>query len=313
MFRGLTAGSSCVFRPQQVAEVLARDRELAQASPRALRSGPVGLQPVSAEVAGHRLGHLPAILRLASSPASGSVRRARLRARCCPSASPATVKPIEQALGRQQRGLHAADMGGDIAGERIHAALAAGAPEERVLRQARRRTRRNRRRKPPGRAALANSAASGFSRKASSSSSQVGSSSDDPGDVEAAAVETADIEQHADPGEQRIDIVIVRVPDRARWRRRRRTMRCVRAGRGSPGSTVSPPRLGKHQGARVTSISRAGSQTPSERPMRGIGEPQRQSGEDGLGVSGAPAARADARAARWRSGTGTPSTHRRSG
>ena len=53
---------------------------------------------------------------------------------------------------------------------------------------------------------------------------------------------------------------------------------------------VSPPRLGKHQGLRDTSISRAGSQTPSERPMRGIGEPQRQIGDPGFGVSGAPAA-----------------------
>ena len=51
---------------------------------------------------------------------------------------------------------------------------------------------------------------------------------------------------------------------------------------------VSPPRLGKHQGARETSISLAGSQTPSEKPMRGIGEPQKQIGEPGLDVSGAP-------------------------
>ena len=51
---------------------------------------------------------------------------------------------------------------------------------------------------------------------------------------------------------------------------------------------VRPPRLGKHQGARVTSISLAGSHTPSESPMRGIGEPQRQIGEDGLGVSSTP-------------------------
>ena len=53
---------------------------------------------------------------------------------------------------------------------------------------------------------------------------------------------------------------------------------------------VSPPRLGKHQGARDTSIRRAGSHTPSESPIRGIGEPQKQIGEDGLGVSGAPEA-----------------------
>ena len=49
---------------------------------------------------------------------------------------------------------------------------------------------------------------------------------------------------------------------------------------------VRPPRLGKHQGARLTSISRAGSQTPSESPMRGIGEPQKQIGEDGFGGVG---------------------------
>ena len=54
---------------------------------------------------------------------------------------------------------------------------------------------------------------------------------------------------------------------------------------------VRPPRLGKHQGVRVASTSLAGSQTPSERPIRGIGEPQRQIGEDGFGVSGAPARR----------------------
>ena len=51
---------------------------------------------------------------------------------------------------------------------------------------------------------------------------------------------------------------------------------------------VSPPRLGKHQGARETSMRRAGSHTPSESPILGIGEPQKQIGEDGLGVSGAP-------------------------
>ena len=59
---------------------------------------------------------------------------------------------------------------------------------------------------------------------------------------------------------------------------------------GSPGSMVSPPRFGKHQGTRVTSISRAGSHTPSESPMRGIGEPHRQIGDPGFGVSGAPVA-----------------------
>ena len=57
-----------------------------------------------------------------------------------------------------------------------------------------------------------------------------------------------------------------------------------------PGLMVSPPRFGKHQGVRVTSTSRAGSQTPTESPIRGIGEPQRQIGDDGLGVSGAPVA-----------------------
>ena len=51
-----------------------------------------------------------------------------------------------------------------------------------------------------------------------------------------------------------------------------------------------PPRLGKHQGARLTSRSRAGSHTPSESPTRGIGLPQKQMGDPGLGVSGAPAA-----------------------
>ena len=63
-------------------------------------------------------------------------------------------------------------------------------------------------------------------------------------------------------------------------------MRPLAAGR--PGSMVSPPRFGKHQGFRVTSMRRAGSQTPSDRPMRGIGVPQKQIGEPGLGVSGAP-------------------------
>ena len=35
-------------------------------------------------------------------------------------------------------------------------------------------------------------------------------------------------------------------------------------------------------------MSRAGSHTPSESPMRGIGEPQRQIGEEGFARSGAP-------------------------
>ena len=48
--------------------------------------------------------------------------------------------------------------------------------------------------------------------------------------------------------------------------------------------------MGKHQGARETSISLAGSHMPSASPIRGIGEPQKQIGEPGLGVSGAPVA-----------------------
>ena len=40
----------------------------------------------------------------------------------------------------------------------------------------------------------------------------------------------------------------------------------------------------------MTSTSLAGSQTPTASPIRGIGEPQRQIGDEGLGVSGAPVA-----------------------
>ena len=48
--------------------------------------------------------------------------------------------------------------------------------------------------------------------------------------------------------------------------------------------------MGKHQGARETSTSRAGSHRPSASPIRGVGLPQKQNGEAGLGVSGAPVA-----------------------
>src|SRR3546814_20250546 len=50
----------------------------------------------------------------------------------------------------------------------------------------------------------------------------------------------------------------------------------------------TPPRLGKHQGFMVTSASRAGSQNPTEIPMRGNGSAQAQIGEAGLLVSGRP-------------------------
>src|SRR3546814_7550570 len=50
----------------------------------------------------------------------------------------------------------------------------------------------------------------------------------------------------------------------------------------------TPPRLGKHQGFMVTSASRAGSQNPTEIPMRGNGSAQAQIGEAGLFVSGRP-------------------------
>src|SRR3546814_13771249 len=50
----------------------------------------------------------------------------------------------------------------------------------------------------------------------------------------------------------------------------------------------TPPRLGKHQGFMVTSASRAGSQNPTEIPMRGNGSAQAQIGEAGLFVPGRP-------------------------
>src|SRR3546814_701819 len=55
-----------------------------------------------------------------------------------------------------------------------------------------------------------------------------------------------------------------------------------------PGAIRMPPRLGKHQGFIVTSASRAGSQKPTEMPMRGIGSAQAQTGDAGLLVSGRP-------------------------
>src|SRR3546814_17898100 len=55
-----------------------------------------------------------------------------------------------------------------------------------------------------------------------------------------------------------------------------------------PGAIRMPPRLGKHQGFIVTSASRAGSQKPTEMPMRGIGSAQAQTGDAGLFVSGRP-------------------------
>src|SRR3546814_20593928 len=50
----------------------------------------------------------------------------------------------------------------------------------------------------------------------------------------------------------------------------------------------TPPRLGKHQGFMVTSARRAGSQKPTEMPMRGRGSAQAHMGDAGFFVSGRP-------------------------
>src|SRR3546814_16799524 len=48
----------------------------------------------------------------------------------------------------------------------------------------------------------------------------------------------------------------------------------------------TPPRLGKHQGFMVTSARRAGSQKPTEMPMRGRGYAQAHMGDAGFFVTG---------------------------
>lgn len=53
-----------------------------------------------------------------------------------------------------------------------------------------------------------------------------------------------------------------------------------------PGSDSDASRFGKHHGFIVTSASRAGSQKPTEMPMRGSGSAQAQIGEAGLPGSG---------------------------
>src|SRR3546814_2461294 len=50
----------------------------------------------------------------------------------------------------------------------------------------------------------------------------------------------------------------------------------------------TPPRLGKHQGFMVTSARRAGSQKPTEMPMRGRGSAQAHMGDAGFFASGRP-------------------------
>src|SRR5512139_1923975 len=60
-----------------------------------------------------------------------------------------------------------------------------------------------------------------------------------------------------------------------------------------PGSSAMPPRPTMQKGVRVTSTMRTGSQKPIDTPMRG-GLLQKQTGEDGLPMSGWPSERIDA-------------------
>ena len=163
------------------------------------------------EVAGYRHGHLPAVLRLLHdrhriSPAE------RCRSRS-PPGEPRPVQPVDQALGREQRGLDPADMGRHVAGQRVHPALAARAPEHGIEREA-------------GRGGRAVGGAGGL-RGEIGEQRRLGVQEErqlvvepgrvelrGPGDVEPAALEAAEVEQHADPGQQRIHVV-VRVPDRS--------------------------------------------------------------------------------------------------
>ena len=203
---------------------------------------------------------------------------------------PGAVQAVDQALGRQQGGLDAPRHGR----RRCRSAD--------TFRPGSRRTRRARpgaiRRKPPRSRRRTRglrgqvgeqSVASGFKRKAELVVEPGRIEFRGPGDIQPAALQAAQVEQHADPTTAAGTCSSARATPSPR-RHHRRTSRCGPWRQCSPGSIVRPPRLGKHQGVRVTSISLAGSQTPRERPMRGMGRPQRQMGEDGLGRSGAPVA-----------------------
>ena len=224
-YRCVSTGSeqtTVAFAPQQVAEfspATGSSRSVSQST----EERPVGLQPAKGSTAGTgwvicQRYWLFCMIGIGIAPAE------RARAERAPG-KPGAVQPVEQALGRQQRGLHAPDMGGHVAGQRIHPAWqpahqnmgSSGSPTEEAAQSAAHAAWAGR---------LANSAASGLSRNDSSSSSQAGSSLRGPGDVEPAALQAAEVEQHADPGEQRVHVV-VRVPDRA--------LRAVAAGRaGAP-------------------------------------------------------------------------------
>ena len=123
------------------------------------------------------------------------------------------MQAVHEPFGREQRGLHAADMGADVAGQRVHPALAARAPEQRIEGQA-----EGGGRAIGGAGRLRGQAGEqhrlGVQQEGELVVSPGGIELREPGDVEPAGLEAADIDQGADPGEQWIEVV-VDVPGRA--------------------------------------------------------------------------------------------------
>ena len=182
------------------------------------------------------------------------------------------------ALGDERRGLHAADVGGDMAGHRIDRArqpahqnrLAMGNPALAAT---------HRRRRPLCRA-LANSTASGLRMAVNSSSAHSGSTFGQVDQIERALF-PGEVEQHLQPVEDGVGVPVgvVEAVARSGCRGRPGTARGVEARVDA--DTAQPHHAER---VRVTSTRRTGSQKPMVTPMRG-GLLQKQTGVDGLPMS----------------------------
>ena len=242
----------------------------------------MGLQPVIGRGRRHRLGHLPAVLRLPHHrhrvapaerlPIPTCPRRSRPGGAGRPAAGPPAATPARPPTCAATLPVSGYIPPWQPAHQNIGSS---GRPAEDAAQSAAQAAWAGR---------LANNAASGLSRKLTArrrarpgSSSEVQAMSSPPPSRQPRSSSTP---IHDSSGY----MVIVRVPDRALRTRRRPTTRCGPLRGVQPRVDGEPAQVGEAPGGAGHVDRAAPAPRPrATRPMRGIGEPQKQIGEDGVG------------------------------